>query len=115
MDAHNALNIMYTGRWTGRGSPINWPAHSPDYSCLDFFLWGHKKSLIYEDGPVDSTEDLVAWISVVAVIMRKMPGVFTNVRGQSNDGLKPALLLEAATLNNSCNGVLRVVYFHFVE
>ncbi|GFU80357.1 uncharacterized protein TNCV_3521311 [Trichonephila clavipes] len=25
---------------------VNWPARSPDLSCLDFFLWGHMKSCL---------------------------------------------------------------------
>ena len=70
VDARNALNIMYPGRWIGRGGPINWPTRSPDLSCLEFFLWGHTKCLIYEDGPVDSVEDLAIWISVAADIKR---------------------------------------------
>jgi len=27
---------------------ILWPARSPDLSALDFYLWGHAKSEIYE-------------------------------------------------------------------
>lgn len=30
----------------GRGGPIAWPARSPDLNVLDFFVWGHIKSLI---------------------------------------------------------------------
>ncbi|KFM73309.1 hypothetical protein X975_01628, partial [Stegodyphus mimosarum] len=45
---------------------------SPDLSCLDFFKWGHVKSLIYE-GPVENDMDLVA------SDIREMPGVFANV------------------------------------
>ena len=36
------------------------------------------KSLIYEDGAVDSAEDLVARTSVGAATIREMPGVFAN-------------------------------------
>ena len=80
VDVRNALNMMYPGRWIGRGGPVAWPPRSPDLSPLDFFLWGHMKSLIYDDGPVDSAEDLVARISVAAANIREMPGVFANVR-----------------------------------
>ena len=38
VNARNAPNIMYPGRWIGRGDPINWPARSPDLSCLYFSL-----------------------------------------------------------------------------
>ncbi|GFY35172.1 uncharacterized protein TNCV_5045471 [Trichonephila clavipes] len=66
-------------RWIGRGGPVNWPARSPDLSCLDFFLWGHMKSLVYSS-PVYSNEALVARIAVVAGDIREMLGVFSNVR-----------------------------------
>ena len=38
------------------------------------------KSLIYEDGPVDSAEKLVARKSVAAATIREIPVVFANVR-----------------------------------
>ncbi|GFV86099.1 uncharacterized protein TNCV_670961 [Trichonephila clavipes] len=34
-------------QWNGRGGPVNWLARSPDLSCLDFFLWGHMKNIVY--------------------------------------------------------------------
>lgn len=73
------LDIMYLKRWIGRCGPINWSTHSPDLSCLAFFFWGNMKSLVSNDGPIDSFEDLVAWVSVDAVRIREMPGVFANV------------------------------------
>ena len=36
----NALNERLTNRWIGRRGTIEWPAHSPDLTPLDFFLWG---------------------------------------------------------------------------
>ena len=45
--------------WIGCGGSIAWPAHSPDLTPLDYFLWGHIKSLVYET-PVDSEEELLA-------------------------------------------------------
>ncbi|GFW23133.1 uncharacterized protein TNCV_3802331 [Trichonephila clavipes] len=78
-DVRSALDTAYPGRWIGRGGPVNWPAHSPDLSCLDFFLWGYMKSLVYVS-PVDSNEALFARIAVVAGDIREMPGIFANVR-----------------------------------
>ncbi|GFY22243.1 uncharacterized protein TNCV_3298861 [Trichonephila clavipes] len=52
---------------------------SPDLSCLDFFLWGHMKNLVYAS-PVDSNEALVVRITVVAGEIREITGVFANVR-----------------------------------
>lgn len=32
------LNLIYPGRWIGRGGPVNWPARSPDLNPLDFLV-----------------------------------------------------------------------------
>ena len=38
--AHNAqyLNEMFPNQWIGSNGPIAWPARSPDFNPLDFFL-----------------------------------------------------------------------------
>ena len=45
------LNNNLADRWIGRGGPndrnITWPPRSPDLTPLDFYLWGHIKSLVY--------------------------------------------------------------------
>ena len=46
------------------GGLIAWPARSPDLTPLDYYLWGHLKSLIYE-APVASEEDLLVWVTAV--------------------------------------------------
>ncbi|GFS78149.1 uncharacterized protein TNCV_1107611 [Trichonephila clavipes] len=46
-DVRSALDTAYPGQWIGRGGPVSWSKRSPDLSCLDFFLWGHMKSLVY--------------------------------------------------------------------
>jgi len=38
-----------------------WPPRSLDLTPMDFFLWGDTKALIYML-PVDSEEDLIAYI-----------------------------------------------------
>ena len=40
---------------------ITWPASSPDLTLLYYLLSGHMKNLVYET-PVDSEEDLLAWV-----------------------------------------------------
>lgn len=30
----------------GRDGPIIWPARSPDFNVLDYFVWGHIKNLV---------------------------------------------------------------------
>lgn len=40
------LNIRFP-QWIGRAGRVAWPPRSPDLTPLDFFLWGHVKSLVY--------------------------------------------------------------------
>jgi len=47
------LNDHYPDRWIGRRGPIEWPARSPDLTPMDFFLWGHLKSVVYKTPPAD--------------------------------------------------------------
>ncbi|GBO34944.1 hypothetical protein AVEN_219592-1 [Araneus ventricosus] len=59
--------------------PVQWPARSPDLSCLEFFCWGQMKTLVY-DTPIDSVEDVVARLSVTAEEIQDLPEIFQNVR-----------------------------------
>jgi len=47
------LNESFRNRWLGRGGPIAWPPRSPDLTPLDYYLWGHMNTLVYES-KVDS-------------------------------------------------------------
>jgi len=57
--AHNSivvrqyLNTTFGNRWMGTYGPIAWPARSPDLTPLDFFLWGHIKTVVYADPPTN--------------------------------------------------------------
>ena len=53
------LDQRFGLQWIGRGGSIAWPPRSPDLTPLDYYLWGHMKTLIYET-PVESEEDLLA-------------------------------------------------------
>ena len=53
------LTATFGARWIGRGGPTAWPTRSPDLTCLDLFLWGYMKSVVYEID-IDSEEKLVA-------------------------------------------------------
>jgi transposase len=61
--AHFALSVrrvldeLFPNRWIGRRGPVEWPPRSPDLSPLDFFLWGHLKSVVYTNRP-RTIEDL---------------------------------------------------------
>jgi hypothetical protein len=40
-------NAHFLGRWIGRAAPIAWPPRSPDFTPLDFFLWGFVKDRVF--------------------------------------------------------------------
>ena len=50
--------------------PTAWPARSPDLTCLDLYLWGYMKLMVYETD-IDSEEDLVARIVSAAAEVRE--------------------------------------------
>lgn len=45
------LYVSYPNKWIGKGSIVSWPARSPDLTCLDFYLWGRLKDLVYQTRP----------------------------------------------------------------
>lgn len=45
------LNEIFPNHWIGRAGPLPWPARSPDLTPLDYFLWGHLKSVVYNNRP----------------------------------------------------------------
>jgi hypothetical protein len=79
IDVRNYLDAQFPNRWIGRNGPVAWPPRSPDMTPLDFFFWGHMKSLVYAT-PVQSEEDLVARIAVASGDISEMPGLFHNIR-----------------------------------
>jgi hypothetical protein len=40
------LNHTFGEKWIECEGPVNWPARSPDLNHLDFWLWGHLKTLV---------------------------------------------------------------------
>lgn len=77
--AREYLNEVYENKWIGRGGPQPWPPRSPDLNSLDFFLWGHLKSLVYTT-PVNTVDDLRNRIIDAFETIRNTPGVFESVR-----------------------------------
>jgi hypothetical protein len=51
------LNERFHERWIRRGGPVSWPPRSPDLIPLDFYLWGHLKTVVYATA-VNDAEDL---------------------------------------------------------
>ena len=76
--ARQVLNDKYPNRWIGRGGTVPWPPRSPDLTPLDFFLWGHMKSLVY-DTPVESEQSLIARIVVAAGEISDNPRMVARV------------------------------------
>lgn len=62
--AHNAvivrnyLNTVYGDWLISTYGPYRWPARSPDLSPLDFYLWRYLKSVVYNETPINSIDDL---------------------------------------------------------
>ena len=62
------LNEYFSNRWLGRGGP----PRSPYLTPLDFYLWGHMKTLVFEN-KVDSRRALCDRIFAAAEHIRSLP------------------------------------------
>ena len=51
------LRERFGGRLISSREGNAWPAHSPDLTPMDYFLWGHLKSQVYRKNP-KTIEDL---------------------------------------------------------
>lgn len=51
------LDETFANKWIGRRGAYEWPPRSPDLTPMDFFLWGHIKTILYRTPP-QSLEDL---------------------------------------------------------
>ena len=52
------LNRVYREKWIERGGSVAWPARSPELTPLEFFLWGHVKSVVCIN-PVNTRQELI--------------------------------------------------------
>ena len=66
------LNESFRNRWLCRGGPVAWPTRSPDLTTLDYYLWGHMKTLVFET-KVDSRAALGHRIFAAAEHIRNHP------------------------------------------
>jgi len=66
------LNELFPNRWLGRSGPVTWPPKSPDLTPLDYYLWGHMKTLVYET-KVDSRAPLRRRIFAAAEQIKNHP------------------------------------------
>ncbi|KAJ4433971.1 hypothetical protein ANN_16290 [Periplaneta americana] len=77
--ARRYLDRRFPDRWIGRCGPIAWPPRSPDLNTLDFYLWGHLKSLVYSSS-VPDLESLRNRIVPCSEDIRSTLGVWDRVR-----------------------------------
>jgi len=83
--AHFAVQVRedlaqrFGHRWIARGGAVSWPPRSPDLTPLDFFLWGHVKSLVYET-PVETEQDTIGRITAAFEIIQNEYQIFSQVR-----------------------------------
>jgi hypothetical protein len=77
INVRHYLNRTFPNRWIGRRGSIEWPARSPDLTSLDFFLWGHIKSIVYKTKPLN-LDDLRGRIT--NAIRSVTPEMLSNVR-----------------------------------
>jgi hypothetical protein len=63
---------------------LNWPPRSPDFSALDFFLWGYLKSRVFKARP-DNLDELKASIreAIHDVIQRVVDDSTKRLQGVS--------------------------------
>lgn len=56
-----ALSEMFPGRLISLHGDIGWPAHSPDLSPCDYFLWGYLKNKVYKyrPGTIEELKDAI--------------------------------------------------------
>lgn len=48
INVRNHINGTFRERWIGKGSLFPWLARSPDLTCLDFYLWGRLKDIVFQ-------------------------------------------------------------------
>lgn len=77
--ARDFLDTTYPQRWIGRGGAQHWPPRSPELNPLDFFLWGHLKSMVYTT-PIENEQMLRERIVASCQIIGTTPGIFNRVR-----------------------------------
>lgn len=77
MAVREYLDNTFEDSWIGRGGSIEWPPRSPDLTPLDFFLWGHLKTMVFATPP-QTLEELERRIRVECT--RITPNHLQNVR-----------------------------------
>lgn len=91
----NWLDTTFPRHWIGRSGPVRWPARSPDLNPLDFFVWGHLKTIVYRTEIADEA-DLQQRIFAAAETIRNRPGTLTHVRDNFRRRLEACLRADGS-------------------
>jgi hypothetical protein len=73
------LNKQFHQRWIGRGGSLSWPSRSPDLTPIDFYLWGHLKTVVYAT-PMNDAENLCERVQNACQVIRDDNMVFERIR-----------------------------------
>ena len=62
--------------------PVVWPPRLPDLNLLDYYLWGHLKSMVYATlvDTINCIDELTQRIENCCQQIRNKPGIFEHVR-----------------------------------
>lgn len=74
------LQGKFRGRFISKRGNVNWPPRSPDLNPLDFFLWGHIKTIVYKSR-IENEQQLQDEIS------QAFRSIEPNMCGRSTDNL----------------------------
>lgn len=96
----NHLNNVYPNRWIGRGGPIAWPPRSPDLTPMDFYLWGHLKTLVYSS-PVHTREELLQRITFHCDVIRNNAGLLWRVQQSSIRRARECIRIHGAHVEST--------------
>ena len=75
-----AIQRIWGNRVIARNGAVAWPPRSPDLNPMDFYVWGHMKSLVYTDTEFETLEELRGRVFHAGNVIREQPGIFARVR-----------------------------------
>lgn len=99
LEVRNYLNLQFPHRWIGRGSEFRWPARSPDFNPMDFYFWGHMKTLVYSQ-TINNRQELWQQIQNAAQFIRNQPAIFFKVRQSLTKRIRKCIDVGGAHFEN---------------
>jgi hypothetical protein len=66
-------------RWIGRAGPVAWPPRSPELNPLNFYLWGHCKTLVCSN-PIPDVDTLRQRVEQGCASIRHIDGLCERIR-----------------------------------